>query len=1140
MRRARLPDEEGERLQALRAAGILDTPPEADFDALTRIAATICGTPIALVSMLDAHREWFKSRVGLATAELPRDVSLSAHAILEPDLLVVPDTHKDDRFSDNPLVLHDPNIRFYAATPLRTVQGYAFGVLCVIDHVPRQLTPEQRSALRDLGQQATAQIELRRIVSDLRRAVTDRERAEAALRSALETAGQTATPPPPASTTRPGLLALAALVVPLALTLWGAAAARGHLQRQREERFARRADQIAAAVTERVASYEQLVRGGVALFTASDRVTRREWRNYVASLQIEEKYPGLRALGFITRVPDDQVAAFEARLRADGVLLPVRPLLDHGEHYPVTYVEPAARNTSSLAFDMGSESRRRTALEAARDQGRPVMTAELALVQDTEQAPAFLTFAPVYAHEATLATLADRRSSLEGFVYAAARAGDVVGTLPVALAPELDLEVYDGIAPRREGLLHDSAPPVQPIETPRGVLSRRTTITVSGRPWTLHLTALPAFDADEASREPDIILAGGGLGSLLLFGFVWSLASARRVAMETVEGMTRALRTSEQRVRSVMDTVADAIVTFGRDGKVQTANPAAQWLFGRRLADLVGHDIGALIPGIVAAPVGHVEAEAQRADGTVPVDVAVTPTAGGESFVASVRDVSERREAEKALRQSEQRTRSILDNMLGGLITIDEGANIESMNPAAEAIFGYTAAEVVGRSLAMLVPESVGDRAAHLRSAFARAIGRITEWQGLRKNGEVFPFELSMFEFTTGGGGGRHFAGSVRDSSERHAVEKLKQEFVSTVSHELRTPLTSIRGSLSLLAGGVLGDLSDEAREMVTISERNCVRLIALVNDILDLERLEHGQLQMEIAEVGLSDVLSRAREAVQAFADDRQVSLQMETTTTTVQGDAGRLVQVLVNLVSNAVKFSPAGAAVRVTVRETGGRARVEVIDHGRGVPASHRAAIFERFRQVESSDAREKGGTGLGLAICQAIVEQHGGEIGVESEEGQGSTFWFDLPSAPAADRFLEMFRAADGQPDVLLADHDAALLGVLVRQLVGDGVRVRVAFDADEAEKAIREAAPRLLVMDLGLPEGEGRRLLDHLRAEERLALMPLLVYSAQDVGERLQVALALGPTRFLTKSRATDAEVRALVEQMLGAEAREGQA
>jgi PAS domain S-box-containing protein len=173
---------------------------------------------------------------------------------------------------------------------------------------------------------------------------------------------------------------------------------------------------------------------------------------------------------------------------------------------------------------------------------------------------------------------------------------------------------------------------------------------------------------------------------------------------------------------------------------------------------------------------------------------------------AILRDVTERRRTEERLRASEARTRSILDNMTAGLITLDGSGKIESLNPAGERIFGYRREELVGRHLSLLLPEAPGqDKASYLKAAFPKALGRVTEWQGRRKNGEVFPFELSMFEFETEAG--RYFAGNIRDVSERHEIERLKKEFVSTVSHELRTPLTSIRGSLSLLASGMLGEL---------------------------------------------------------------------------------------------------------------------------------------------------------------------------------------------------------------------------------------------------------------------------------------------------------------------------------------------
>lgn len=359
------------------------------------------------------------------------------------------------------------------------------------------------------------------------------------------------------------------------------------------------------------------------------------------------------------------------------------------------------------------------------------------------------------------------------------------------------------------------------------------------------------------------------------------------------------------------------------------------------------------------------------------------------------RELVEHRRTEETLRASEARSRAIFNHMIGGLITFDGKSRIESVNPAAERIFGYSEGELVGRSVALIladVPPS--GQESYLRSVHKVAIGRVTEWQGRRKNGESFPFEVALFRFEDPAG--ERFAANIQDISERREVDRLKSEFVATVSHELRTPLTSIRGSLGLLAAGVTGDLTPKGRELVRLAERNSVRLTALINDILDFERLDSGRVEMHFAAADLQMLVEQSFESVRAFADDQEISLASHPTKARIWADADRIVQVLVNLLSNGIKFSAPGGEMRVWAEEQGSRVRVFVKDQGRGIPATHRQRIFERFFQVESSDKRDQGGTGLGLAICKAIVEHHGGRIGVESEEGAGSTFWFELPAA------------------------------------------------------------------------------------------------------------------------------------------------
>ncbi len=223
---------------------------------------------------------------------------------------------------------------------------------------------------------------------------------------------------------------------------------------------------------------------------------------------------------------------------------------------------------------------------------------------------------------------------------------------------------------------------------------------------------------------------------------------------------------------------------------------------------------------------------------------------------------------------------------------------------------------------------------------------------------------------------------------------RLKQQFVAMISHDLRTPLTSIKGFLQLLSDGVYGDLSEQGVKRSELAERNVGRLISLINDLLDIEKMEAGKLDMHFETIELGPVLEKSIESVRTFAEQHGVTLEFPSVSKEIYADGDRLIRVLVNLISNAVKFSPQASAVTLEVRESPEYTEIRVVDRGRGIPKHMHEAVFERFRQVEAADAKQKGGTGLGLAICKAIVEQHGGLIGVDSEEGKGSTFWFRIP--------------------------------------------------------------------------------------------------------------------------------------------------
>jgi signal transduction histidine kinase len=245
------------------------------------------------------------------------------------------------------------------------------------------------------------------------------------------------------------------------------------------------------------------------------------------------------------------------------------------------------------------------------------------------------------------------------------------------------------------------------------------------------------------------------------------------------------------------------------------------------------------------------------------------------------------------------------------------------------------------------------------------------------------------------------FTCMLHDISERKRVERLKSEFISTVSHELRTPLTSIGGALGLIAGGVVGEISEEVRELVDISRVNADRLTALVNDILDIEKLESGQIDLRRCDTDVWSLLQQAMAHNAGYAERFGVRLVLEEETRPAEPvmvfvDPSRLLQVLANLMSNAIKFSPPAGKVVLTLERDAANVKVVVYDQGPGIPEDFRSRIFQKFAQADGTDTRQRGGTGLGLSISKAIVERLGGTIGFEPNPGGGTRFFFSLPIA------------------------------------------------------------------------------------------------------------------------------------------------
>ena len=627
---------------------------------------------------------------------------------------------------------------------------------------------------------------------------------------------------------------------------------------------------------------------------------------------------------------------------------------------------------------------------------------------------------------------------------------------------------------------------------------------------------------------------GGEIGTLskAFNGMLLRLRHAAEVERES----------REARFRAVFEGINEGVVVIDRRGIIQSVNPAGMKMFGYGWEEMVGRNINMLMPEPHhSAHDGYLdrylktgeariigigrEVPGRRRDGQLlPMELSVSQVEiGGEVFFTGIlRDISERVQAAQALRLVQEETRKlamVAARTHNAVYITDDQDAIEWVNEGFIRLTGFTLEEAKGRRPRDLWGRPGDDPVTKQQVIDHLAAGRGFHVEIARhaKDGRRLWLELDVQPIRDESGRLANFVAICSDISERKMAEvelrqardraevasRAKSEFLSTVSHELRTPLTSIRGALGLITGGAAGDLPPKAGSLLDIAHKNSQRLITLVNDILDIQRIESGKMEFRMAKTDLRGVIEQSLEANRAYAAQYQVKLEFRggAGEAFVEGDSDRLVQVLGNLISNAAKFSPSGERVEVSLDRHGGAWRVSVADHGAGIPVEFRPRIFEQFAQADATDARRRGGSGLGLSISKAIVERHGGTIAFRTETGQGTVFYFDIPALDPAQ--------AAGAPQgarlrrVLVCEDDPGMADVLRTVLEHDSMHVDVAPTLALARELLASTSYDALTLDLILPDGDGLALLRELRKSPTTLRIPVIVISVKATAGKREI-------------------------------------
>ncbi|WP_440053081.1 PAS domain S-box protein [Pseudoalteromonas sp. T1lg65] len=635
-----------------------------------------------------------------------------------------------------------------------------------------------------------------------------------------------------------------------------------------------------------------------------------------------------------------------------------------------------------------------------------------------------------------------------------------------------------------------------------------------------------------------------------------------RLKLTEMDKLSSQLQSQYSRLSAIINTVIDGVITIDKHGIVETFNPAAEKIFGYKASDVIGHNVKMLMPApyqdehdsyltnyittseAKVIGIGR-EVLGQKASGQLfPMELSVSEMMvdGKKMFTGIVRDVSDITEQKSLLNDQVARIKAIIETVVDGIITINESGVVDSFNPAAEKIFGYTEREVIGNNIKMLMPAPYQEEhddylKNYLTSGIKKVIGSGREVLGKRKNGSVFPMSLAVSEMKVGNK--IMFTGIVRDITERRKYEtaldqyrdnleqqvqdrtaeleaaslqaqsanRSKSKFLSRMSHELRTPLNAIIGFTQILEDEQLTPQQHDSLQEIATAGKN---LMQMVNEILQVASVQTGDIAISSEEVNLNECVKNAFKLIENEAKTKGISVLLpHSPLLYVNADYSKLKQVFTNLIENAVQYSDAGSSVKIEMTEDDSFAVISVMDEGKGIPQDKVESIFSPFERGPDEYSGEHG-IGIGLTIVKELIEAMNGSVSVTSQLGKGSTFNISIPLIRKVEDNQK------GTNKILYIEDNSTnrkLMNRLISRL-GDFEYIE-AINGQSGYELATKNKPDLVLLDINLPDISGYEVFQMLKQNDTTKNIPVVAVSANAMESDKEQARSLGFTAYITK-------------------------